>query len=57
MGGTIGVKFGKNRRKQSAAASTTSDKFLFIKGQRSELIGVKFQYKVFNVLTDNVHIV
>ena len=26
MGGTIGVKIGKNRRKQSAAASTTSDK-------------------------------
>ena len=41
MGGTIGVKFGKNHRKQSAAVSTTSDKF--IKGQGSALVGVNVQ--------------
>ena len=28
MGGTIGVKFGKNFRKQHAAVSTTSEKIL-----------------------------
>ena len=28
MGGMIGVKFGKNCRKQSAAAVISSDKFL-----------------------------
>ena len=32
MGGMIGVKFGKTRRKQSAAASTTSEKVFICQG-------------------------
>ena len=43
MGGMIGVKFGKNIRKQSVAAKTTSDKFVFVKGQGSAFISVKVE--------------